>query len=417
MNEQSYYLEIKSLSKRTTRSRTNEDVLHRVMQHNMREIYAEIGIREGCSIDASRMHLNMSLFKSGDSAAAASAFGYQLIFENVKKFASNAGLGIEILFSLPNNLGIDYEAFFRIATDWARRYFNVPLLSSIIHNDESTPHCHVILIPIRDGKLSVSKLLGRKADTYKMQDDFYNNVAKKFGLVPHRSKKEKKAKQRLSKTTERKLDLAIIEKLRPTCSVSEAVLTALLNGDKLELLALLNIQMPKGSFDGFINELSTEKNETHIRYSGKNPIGHSDSVDAAKKHSENLDEKESPIFVYRTFDQEQAFVPQVGEIWSDQKRSIETTTGGDPLPQITPSAKALPIVIEDHIPIEPENGVLTIPDQYSRESDNDNHLRDWDECTGKFVDRTVKKSPKKLILDAVNTALMSLQTKKKYKAA
>ncbi|MDO9333209.1 MAG: plasmid recombination protein [Dehalococcoidales bacterium] len=417
MNEQSYYLGVKSLSKRTTRSRSDEEVFFRVMQHNMRENVADIGIRKVSPIDASRTYLNISLYESGDSAAAVSEFAIQLIRAKVKKYASNAGLGIELIFSLPNDLEIDYVAFFRFATEWARRYFEVPLLSSIIHYDESTPHCHVILIPIVDDKLASSNVLGDKANTYKIQDDFYNDVAKKFGLAPHRSTSEKKPKQRFSKSTVRRLDSAIFEKLRSVYGISEEVLVALFKGDKMKLLALLDIQMPKGSFDGFVNELSMEKNKTSIGLSAKTPIGHFTAAETAKKCPENFDEKESPISVYRTFNEGTSVVPQVGEIWSDQKRSIETTTAGDPPPPITPAAKASPIVIEVHIPIEPENGALTIPDQYSRQSDNDNYLRDWNERIGEFVDRTVNKSAKRLVLDAVNTALMSLRFKKMNKVA
>jgi hypothetical protein len=414
MIEQSYYLGMKSLSKRTTRSRSDEEVFFRVMQHNMRENVADIGIRKVSPIDASRTCLNISLYESGDSAAAVSEFAIQFIRAKVKKYASNAGLGIELIFSLPNDLQIDYAAFFRFATEWARRYFKVPLLSSIIHYDESTPHCHVILIPIDDGKLASSKVLGDKANTYKIQDDFYNDVAKKFGLAPHRSTSEKKPKQRFSKSTLRRLDSAIFEKLRSVYGISEEVLVALFKGDKMKLLALLDIQMPKGSFDEFVNELSKKKNRTLTEYYGKTSIGHFAADETAKKHSANIDEKESPISVYRTFNQGQSVVAQVGEIWSDHERSIETTTSGETLPPITPSAKASSIVVEDQIQVGPENGASILPDQYSRESDSDNHLCDWNERIGELVDRTVKKSAKKLILDAVNTALMSRQTKKMY---
>lgn len=417
MIENSYYLEIKSLSKKTTRSKTNMDVLLGAMKHNMREIHAELGSKVSSPIDASRIHLNVSLVGHWDTAAAASSHANQLIQEKVKKVAINAGLGIEIIFSLANDLPIDYKTFFRTATEWAEKYFDVPLLSSIIHNDESTPHCHVILIPINDGKLAVSKLLGGKAATYKMQDDFYCEVAEKFGLARHRPTKEKVIKRRINETTRRKIDLAIFEKLRPVCDVSEATLVALINGKKFELLDLLNIQMPKGSFKGFVNELSTKANKKVTGYSQKTPIGHFSPALSVENSSPNPNEKETPISVYRTFNQEVSFVPQVGEIWNDPRRKFDLSAANDGFHPRMSSAHHSSIVEEDHTLRAPEKNVGITPDHDQPELGSDNHLRDSNKQIGEVVDRSVKKSTKEMILESVRTALMSINVKKIYKEA
>jgi hypothetical protein len=249
----SYYLEVKPLSKKTTNSRTNDEVFLRALKHNMREILAEIGIRHGQRIDPSRTSLNVDLYSLGSSAIAAANAGRELISESVKRTRLNASLGIEFVFSLGNGMDIDYEQFFRDCTAWAKGYYQVPLLSSIIHNDEMCPHCHVILIPIQDGKLRASKLLGGMKETFGMRRDFYKTVAKKYGLAQQhfkaRAQESRPSRISMSDT----IDAAISDALRSLFNMSDDVLTALIKGDKFSLIRLLNIRVPKGTFKRFLN--------------------------------------------------------------------------------------------------------------------------------------------------------------------
>lgn len=253
----SYYLEVKPLSKKTTRSRTNDEVFLRALKHNMREIQAEIGIRHGQRIDPTRTSLNVDLYSLGSSAEMAAYLGNQLITTSVAKIRRNASLGIEIVFSLGNGMSIDYEQFFRDCTEWAKAYYKVPLLSSIIHNDEMCPHCHVILIPIRDGKLKGSKLLGGMKETFGMRRHFHENVAMKYDLAQQQFKAHAKKASSSRMSVSDTIDTAITDTLRSLFNMSEDVVNALIKGDKLLLIRLLNIRVPKGTFKRFFNSILT----------------------------------------------------------------------------------------------------------------------------------------------------------------
>lgn len=52
------------------------------------------------------------------------------------------------------------QAFFRQSLDFiANRYGKENILSAVIHMDEKTPHMHVDLTPIRDGRLTAKAIL------------------------------------------------------------------------------------------------------------------------------------------------------------------------------------------------------------------------------------------------------------------
>lgn len=69
------------------------------------------------------------------------------------------------------------------------------LLSVTLHNDESTPHAHVIMMPLRDGKLNAKSYIGGTRDRLKdLQDQFYEKVGKKYDLERGRPREETKAR-------------------------------------------------------------------------------------------------------------------------------------------------------------------------------------------------------------------------------
>ena len=65
---------------------------------------------------------------------------------------------------------------------FAERYGEKNIIAAVVHNDESTPHMHLNLMPITpDGKLC-SKQLFDKPQLQKLQTDFYEEVGKKYSL-------------------------------------------------------------------------------------------------------------------------------------------------------------------------------------------------------------------------------------------
>lgn len=57
------------------------------------------------------------------------------------------------------------------------------IISAVIHYDETTPHLHVVSVPLtQDGRLSARDVIGNRAKMSRTQDMFYEQVGKVYGL-------------------------------------------------------------------------------------------------------------------------------------------------------------------------------------------------------------------------------------------
>lgn len=57
------------------------------------------------------------------------------------------------------------------------------IISAVVHYDETTPHLHVISVPLtKDGRLSARDVIGNKAKMSKTQDAFFEQVGRGYGL-------------------------------------------------------------------------------------------------------------------------------------------------------------------------------------------------------------------------------------------
>ena len=76
------------------------------------------------------------------------------------------------------------EDYLRDALTWLEdKHGAENILSAVIHNDETTPHLQVMLIPIDErGKLNARGLVGGRAQLSAMQTDFAERVGHKHGL-------------------------------------------------------------------------------------------------------------------------------------------------------------------------------------------------------------------------------------------
>ena len=76
----------------------------------------------------------------------------------------------------------EQQQFFVDCTHFfAERYGEDNVISAVVHMDETTPHLHLNLIPIADGRLSAKTLFDRKS-LQALQTDFHSAVGKKWGL-------------------------------------------------------------------------------------------------------------------------------------------------------------------------------------------------------------------------------------------
>jgi hypothetical protein len=165
-------------------------------KHNLREIAAEIGADS--HIDAARIRDNFSL-RGPDTAAGVVREAKALLdAAGVVKLRKNAVTALELMFTLPARTNVALREYFENATRWAERHFGVPVLSSVVHLDEGAPHCHVLMLPLVNGKMNGSDLHGGRSKLSTMQASFHEEVGATYGFVRQVPKKRIGAAARAS---------------------------------------------------------------------------------------------------------------------------------------------------------------------------------------------------------------------------
>jgi hypothetical protein len=157
-------------------------IIGKAMRHNRRAIQAELGASG--NIDSTRSHLNETLTGLPTAKDVTQQAKDMISAAGIDKLRKNAVLGIEIVVSLPTTHAIDDRAFFHDCAAWAGKRFGGAqnLLSVDIHRDESSPHCHIIILPLLAGKLCASRMLGDRERFNAMRRDFQQSVADVYGL-------------------------------------------------------------------------------------------------------------------------------------------------------------------------------------------------------------------------------------------
>ncbi len=154
--------------------------------HNLRDMYRESRIRS--NIDPTRSHLNAVLAGPTTSADVAALVQQILLQVGIIKPRKNSPRLIEFVFTFPPAKRLPTE-YWHTCLRWAEtRLHGCPVVSAVVHADESAPHCHALLVPLgqRNGKpvLAASSLLGKRADIYNMRENFRRTVLVPFGLAP-----------------------------------------------------------------------------------------------------------------------------------------------------------------------------------------------------------------------------------------
>ncbi len=239
-------------------------------RHNKREIQAEMGAAG--SIDSTRAHLNYAL--AGPTAAVdVGLLAKELMTEaGVGKLRKDAVMALEIVFSLPPGHGLDDRAYFTACAEWAGAAFGGAhnVLSVDIHRDESQPHCHVLLLPLVDGRMAGSNLIGGKQKLMALQKDFHAKVA-----APHSLRK---APARLSGAAKQAGAKAVLQKLREASdsalqSLVWAQLREAVERDPTPFLLALEIELTAPKKPGrTMAQIFTSKGKGPAKES-PNPIG------------------------------------------------------------------------------------------------------------------------------------------------
>ena len=213
-------------------------------RHNLRDIQKELGANS--HIDAGRICLNEIIAGPGTPAgidelalALMAAIGYK---PKRKDFTQ----AHELLFSLASETHLDVRAFFLFCLKFVVDEFGLnSVLSAVIHNDESAPHLHILLIPIANGEYVGSSLI-TKPSLAELIEKFRVSAFKAFRV---------RVEKPLTGPMRAQVAQTVHEGLRTMLGphVHGAVLDAILKAagrNPASFMAALNIAMPESNDGG-----------------------------------------------------------------------------------------------------------------------------------------------------------------------
>ena len=267
-----------------------KNIINHAAKHNHRELLAEIG-GDG-HIDPARSGDNYVL-RGARTAADVAGTANDLLSEAAlsRPLRKDAVRALEIIFSLPPDSAIDHRQYFEDSTQWAEKYYQVPVLSAVVHLDESAPHCHVLLLPLLDGHMVGARLMGNRASLQAMQGDFHGQVGRRYGLT------RQTAPKRQSMAIRRQAALMALDTIETSPSrlnkpsVKHAMVDAISHDPEPLLMALdLNMPTPQRSkpaslVDIMIRPCKPEKKSKPIDFARKKPIGFDSPADLEKDQS------------------------------------------------------------------------------------------------------------------------------------
>jgi len=120
-----------------------------------------------------------------------------------KKVRENAVQAIELVMTASPDFSGNWGEYLRDCLDWGLKTFGIdptkkdirPAIQYAVHHDEQTPHIHLIVMPLKDGKLNASHFIGGSRDRMaELQDDFYKKVGRKHELERGQPKAETRAR-------------------------------------------------------------------------------------------------------------------------------------------------------------------------------------------------------------------------------
>lgn len=246
------------------------NIITTAARHNRREIQAELGAVG--AIDPARMHLNFTL----EGPAAAADVGVQarslMLAAGVGALRKDAVQALELVFSVPPASGIDHRVYFDACTAWAARAYGCPVLSADVHLDEAAPHAHVLLLPLVNGRMVGSDLVGGKQALLAKQKEFHAEVASQFGLHQAPARLSLPAKQACAK--------AVLRRLRETGdsalqSAAWALIRDAVERDPAPFALALGIELeaPAPKKPRTMAQIFTSKGKGAATEKASNPIG------------------------------------------------------------------------------------------------------------------------------------------------
>jgi len=340
-------------------------------KHNLRDFSTDA--RTPPNIDGLRTHLNVVL-RGPCRALDVTALANNLLTNaNVGTLRKDAVLAVEILVSLPVEAMPMCMEYFVAVVQWAESYFAVPVISAVVHLDEAAPHCHILLLPLLNGRMQGSDLVGGRAKLRASKLDLYENVGKRFGL------KRPATPARISRSEKRTVMDSITKALSRMGVTDDAVMVALLEPharNPAPLAHALGIQPVAKAVKSFVSIMTAPCRPTPKQQAALvNPIGF-------EQTGERLQNQTLSCVGFTSSDDNFGSAKPVSRHDDDLVQPVQ-----------------IQVEVDAHDAIEDSAGERTVV----RESDIPAGW--WDEVTGTFQAPTVQPRKKAAVQAAVDDAL------------
>lgn len=158
------------------------------LKHNKRTLQNERGA--SANINVARTPLNYSLTGCNTPEHISRHAKAQMMMAGIETPRINQVSAVEVIFSLPiDRHDKDERQFFIDCLEWVKINFLGEVLSFDVHLDESAPHAHAVILPLIDGKMRGSDMVGGIGNLNRLRRLFYTQVAQYHGFRNSESKR------------------------------------------------------------------------------------------------------------------------------------------------------------------------------------------------------------------------------------
>jgi len=172
-----------------------QGIVLRAARHNLREVQAECCA--GDHIDVARIPLNQRLVGPGSADDVNRRAKTLMKQAGIVRLRTDAVRALELLFTLPSGHPAVEGGFFQDCLEWvSNKYGSAQVLSAVIHHDEAAPHMHVLVLPLFDGKMNGSRLMGYAVQLSALHQSLHREVGLRHGLKPPQPRLTAKDRER-----------------------------------------------------------------------------------------------------------------------------------------------------------------------------------------------------------------------------
>ena len=168
------------------------------------------GVLNRENIDHTRTNLNYNLRPGGDVCERVQQAVHTHEQEAGKAVRKDANVMFDWVVTLPQDCPQERtEEFFESVVSFIeQRYGKDNILGAYVHMDETTPHVHVPVVPMMDGRLRASKMVNRN-DLLRFHGELSEHVEQELGIHVSVELSEEKAQEKaLSNVPQKQLDAA-----------------------------------------------------------------------------------------------------------------------------------------------------------------------------------------------------------------